>query len=113
MCNKHADIYACGDVEVHEVPCSSSEHFVKDCTMKEEDVVINYGDRKCLECMHLDDQIKHLMEDKKLAAPVRPVPSNPDSPISYFKQKPRWSVCGRQWCFLKDPNSMRLTSSSQ
>jgi hypothetical protein len=99
MCNKHTDIYACGDEEVHEIPCSSSEHFDKDCSMKEEDVVINHGDRKCLECIHLDDQIKRLMEDKELAAPVRPVPSNPDSPISYFKQKTRWSVCGREWCY--------------
>lgn len=96
MCNKHTDIYACGDEEVHEIPCSASATFDKYCSMKEKDVVNKHGDTKCIECIHLDDQIKLLMEDKDLAAPVWPVPFNSDAPMSYFKQKTYWSVCGRE-----------------
>lgn len=67
--------------------------------MKEDDVVNSHRDTKCPECIHLDEQIKRLMEDKDLAAPVRPVPLNTEWPISYFKQKTHWSVCGREWCY--------------
>ncbi len=83
---------------MHEIPCSSLEEFDKDCPRKEDDVVNIHSDTKCLECIHLDDQIKRLAEDKDLAAPVRPALSKPDSPMNYFKQKTHWSVCGRECC---------------